>query len=101
MRNKDRVFDAGIDVESGMPLTKALDLTDTVSFVSLLKCQKELAQMKPGDSLEVIMNDPDMVEDLTKIVDRSMNRVTERSLNGDRFKIKITKETRFNEKSIE
>jgi TusA-related sulfurtransferase len=74
-----------------MPSTKVLDLSDTVSFVSLLKCQKEIAQLKPGDSLEVIMDDPDMVDDLIKIVDRSMNRVTERSLNGDRFKIKITK----------
>ena len=75
-----------------MPSTKALDLTDTVSFLSLLKCQKELAQLKPGDSLEVVMNDPDMVDDLITIVDRSMNRIAERSLNGDRFKIKITKE---------
>ena len=74
-----------------MPPTQALDLTDTVSFLSLLQCQKALAQMKAGDSIEIIMNDADMVNDLIKIVNRSNDRITEQSLNGNRYRIIITK----------
>ena len=76
-----------------MTTTKKLNLTDTVSFLSLLKCQKELSQIREGDSLEVVMDDLDMAKDLIKIIDRSNDRVTDRSLNGDRFKIIITKGT--------
>ena len=74
-----------------MQTTKKLDLTDTVSFLSLLKCQKELSQIEAGDSLEVVMDDLDMANDLIKIIHRSNDRVTERSQDGDRIKINITK----------
>jgi TusA-related sulfurtransferase len=77
-----------------MPTTKKLNLIDTVSFLSLLKCQKELSQIGEGDSLEVVMDDMDMANDLIKIIDRSNDRITERSLNGNRYKITITKGTR-------
>jgi TusA-related sulfurtransferase len=74
-----------------MQRTKKLDLSDTVSFLGLLKCQKELSQIGTGDLLEVIMDDPDMVNDLIKIIERSNDRVTERSQDGDRIKICIVK----------
>jgi TusA-related sulfurtransferase len=74
-----------------MKTTKKLDLTDTVSFLGLLKCQKELAQIGTGDRLEVVMDDPGMVNDLIKIIERSNDRVTEQSQDGDCIKICIAK----------
>ena len=76
-----------------MQTNKKLDLTDSVSFLSLLKCRKELSQIEAGDSLEVVMDDPGMANDLIKIIDRSNDRVTEQSQDGDRYKITITKGT--------
>ena len=74
-----------------MSTTKAIDLSDTISFLSLLKCRKELAQLNAGDSLEVLANDAEMVDNLIKIVDRSNDLVTERSQDGERFKVCILK----------
>ena len=74
-----------------MQRTKKLDLSDTISFLGLLKCQKELSQIEAGDLLEVVTDDLDMVNDLIKIVERSNDRVTERSQDGDRIKICIVK----------
>ena len=74
-----------------MQRTKKLDLSDTISFLGLLKCQKELSQIGAGDLLEVVTDDLDMVNDLIKIIERSNDRVTERSQDGDRIKICIVK----------
>ena len=74
-----------------MQTTKKLDLTDTVSFLSLLICQKELSQIGTGDSLEVVMDDPDMADDLIKIIERSNDRVADRSQDGNRIRIYIAK----------
>ena len=74
-----------------MQIIKKLDLTDTVSFLGILKCQKELSQIGAGDLLEVVMDDPDMVNDLITIIERSNDHVADRSQDGNRIKICIAK----------
>jgi hypothetical protein len=44
------------------------------------------------------MDDPDMVNDLLKIIERSNDRVTERSQDGGRTKIWIEKRSSTGEK---
>jgi TusA-related sulfurtransferase len=77
-----------------MPSTASLDLTDTVSFLGLLKCQKELSRLNPGETLEISTNDPEIVSDLAKIVERSNDQVINRSLQGETMIITIGKGTR-------
>jgi TusA-related sulfurtransferase len=77
-----------------MPSTASLDLTDTVSFLGLLKCQKELSRLNPGETLEISTNDPKIVSDLVKIVERSNDQVINRSLQGETMIITIGKGTR-------
>ncbi|MEJ2097569.1 MAG: sulfurtransferase TusA family protein [Deltaproteobacteria bacterium] len=77
-----------------MPSTKKLDLTDTVSFLSLLKCRQELSRLDRNQTLEITTNDPEMVSDLLKIIERSNDRVLKRSLQGETIHITIGKGTR-------
>jgi TusA-related sulfurtransferase len=77
-----------------MPSTKKLDLTDTVSFLSLLKCRQELSRLNLNQTLEITTNDPEMVSDLLRIIKRSNDRVLKRSSQGGRIRITIGKGTR-------
>lgn len=77
-----------------VPSTKKLDLTDTVSFLSLLKCRQELSRLDRNQTLEITTNDPEMVSDLLKIIERSNDRVLKRSLQGETIRITIGKGTR-------
>ena len=59
-----------------MNLKQEINLIDTVSWLSLLKCKDMLSKMALGDVLEVLIKDPEVIEDLTKIVNRSQDQLT-------------------------
>lgn len=70
---------------------KSLDLIGVVSPVSLLECKRMLAEMAAGAELEVLLRDPDIVEDLVKIVERSHDRLLQCDRQGDHFRLILKK----------
>ena len=72
-----------------MPQKFELILSDVLPFVNLLKFKNEMTRLKPGDLLEVRLNDEDMVGDLEKIVNRSEDRIAGKIKEGDLIKISI------------
>jgi len=70
---------------------QTLDLSDTLSFLSLLKLKSKLADAKAGDILEVILNNQDTITDLERIVRRSKDRISQKIQDKDRFRIRIVK----------
>jgi len=70
---------------------QTLDLSDTLSFLSLLKLKSKLADVKAGDILEVILNNQDTITDLERIVRRSKDRISQKIQDKDRFRIRIVK----------
>ena len=73
------------------PISKELDLIGVVSPVCILKCKSELARMATGYTLEVLLQDPEVVEELIKIVERSKDHVIKSEQEGDHFRIQLKK----------
>ena len=83
--------------------TSQLNLVGVVSPVCLLKCQSALNILKPGNILEVMVQDPEVVNNLQKIIERSANQVIKTERRDDYFQIVIHRgfETKKTSKSEE
>ena len=55
------------------------------------KKESVLAEMDAGDMLEVLVQDPEVVEDLIKIVKHSQDQVIESKMEGDHYRISLKK----------
>ena len=78
-------------MEVEMSTTSELNLTGVISPVCLLKCKSSLNVMKPGERLEVILGDPEVADDLLRIVERSSDRIITRKKEGDCYRVCIEK----------
>jgi TusA-related sulfurtransferase len=67
-----------------MRVEKILDLCGVLAPYCLLICKSELAQMDPGAILEVHLRDPETIEDLLTILDRSGEAVVAQVQREDR-----------------
>lgn len=74
-----------------MNLKQEINLIDTVSWLSLLKCKDMLSKMTMGDVLEVLIKDPEVIEDLTKIFNRSQDQLLQKLREEDHYRIRIKK----------
>ena len=74
-----------------MALISELDLVGVGWPVCLLECKRSLKDLKPGDIIEISMQDPDAVHELVTIVERSQDHIIEMHEDLDRFRIQIQK----------
>jgi TusA-related sulfurtransferase len=70
---------------------RKIDLTHAISFMGFLLCKKELARMHVGSILEVTLDNPDFIDDLSQIIERSDDRIVEQKRVGRVYKICIRK----------
>ena len=75
---------------------KELDLIGVVSPVCLLKCKRVLSEMSAGETLDILLQDPDVVEELVKIIDRSADKVIQTAQERDHYRIRLIKGETFN-----
>ncbi|MFH2219693.1 MAG: sulfurtransferase TusA family protein [Pseudomonadota bacterium] len=73
------------------PFSKELDLIGVISPLCILKCKSELARMDAGYVLEVLLQDPEVVGEIIKIVRRSRDRVMKSEQEGDHYRIWLKK----------
>jgi TusA-related sulfurtransferase len=78
-------------LEFFMAMKSELNLLGVMSPLCLLKCKSFLEEMKAGNSLEVLVQDPEVVEDLLKIIERSKDRVVKVEPEDEYFRIHIEK----------
>ena len=74
-----------------MPLNLKLNLKGILSPICLLKCKSVLAAMDAGEVLEVSLHDPDVVEELTKIVERSQDQLIKMAKQRENYLVHIQK----------
>jgi len=72
-----------------MKMASTLDLVGVVSPICLLKCKSALARLDPGEVLEVMVQDEEVVESLSMILKQSEDRMEAFSKDGDRYRISI------------
>jgi TusA-related sulfurtransferase len=68
-----------------------LRLTGMMYPFSLLVCQKTLYGLSAGDEIDVLISEPAAVADLTRIIERSPDRILENCREGDCFRVRIRK----------
>jgi TusA-related sulfurtransferase len=74
-----------------MPSITELNLIGVATPICLLKCKRVLAGMNAGEMLEILLQDPDVVEELVKIVTRSADKVIQSAPEGDHYRIRLIK----------
>jgi TusA-related sulfurtransferase len=74
-----------------MPSKSELNLTGVAWPVCLLKFKSALNNLCAHDVLEVLARDPDVVENIILIVDRSADRVVNQQKEGETYRIAIEK----------
>ena len=68
-----------------------MDLIGVVSPVCLLKCKSVLAGLSAGDMLEILLQDPEVVDELAKFIQPSKDRVISKEREEDHYRICVKK----------
>jgi TusA-related sulfurtransferase len=71
--------------------TSQLNLTGISWPVCLLKFKQNLLALRMGEKLEVLVQDPDVADQIIMIVDRSEDKIIDRQRDGERFRLCIQK----------
>jgi TusA-related sulfurtransferase len=74
-----------------MPAKLELDLVGIAWPVCLLKFKSALNEICSCNVLEVLTHDPDVVENITLIVDRSEDTLINRQKEGDIYRLSVEK----------
>jgi TusA-related sulfurtransferase len=68
-----------------------LDLIGVVSPICLLKCKSALSRLNPGEVLEVMVQDEEVVESLSMILKQSQDSMESFKKEGECFRLSIRK----------
>jgi tRNA 2-thiouridine synthesizing protein A len=74
-----------------MKRASTLDLIGDVSPICLLKCKSALARLNPGEVLEVMVRDQEVVESLSMILKQSQDSMEAFFKEGEGYRISIRK----------
>jgi TusA-related sulfurtransferase len=74
-----------------MGIAREINLVGVPWPLSLLKCDKVLNDMSPGESLTAILDDPLLKEDLLLLLDAMPEATVEVAQFGNRCELKIEK----------
>ena len=74
-----------------MPSKSELDLCGVTWPVCLLEFKSALNDLCPCEVLDVLAQDPDVVENIILIVDRSEDKLINRQKEGDIYRLSVEK----------
>lgn len=74
-----------------MAKTAKLDLLGVVTPICLLKSKEALGRMHPGEVLEIWVQDPEVIESLSKILEHSGDRLEGSFKEKDSYRILVRK----------
>ena len=72
-----------------MEMASTLDLIGVVSPICVLKCKSALSRLNPGEVIEVMVQDEEVVESLSMILKQSQDRMEAFSKEGGCYRISI------------
>lgn len=77
-----------------MGSTVVLDLRGIALPASLLECNRALMGLGEMDTLDVLVHDPEVAEDMVRIIQRSRKRTIHSQREGNFFRIRVGPDTR-------
>jgi len=72
-------------------MASTLNLIGVVSPICLLKCKSALSRLTPGDVIQVMVQDEEVVESLSMILKQSQDSMESFTREGECFRISIRK----------
>lgn len=72
-----------------MSIQSELNLIGVFSPVCLMRCKSELNTMQSGDYVDVLIADPEVADELEKIIKPSNDKVIHRRKESDHYRIRI------------
>jgi TusA-related sulfurtransferase len=72
-----------------MSSIKKLDLRGIVLPVALLNCSRAVSQLESHECLEILIHDPEVGDTLSRIIERSQDRIVRRVRVGGHYRIKV------------
>ena len=74
-----------------METASTLDLIGVVSPICLFKCKSALSRLDPGEVIEIVVQDEEVVESLSMILKQSQDSMESFTKEGECFRISIRK----------
>ena len=74
-----------------MSTPSELNLIGVFCPVCLMKCKSTLNSMQSGETMDVLIADPEVVGELEKIIHRSDDQVIHRMKESDHYRLRILK----------
>ncbi|RLB30636.1 MAG: sulfurtransferase TusA family protein [Deltaproteobacteria bacterium] len=74
-----------------MPKRSRIDLSGVVSPICLLQCKRALGERNRGDTLEILLRDPEVVDDLVKIINHSPDQLISKDRKEECYRIVVRK----------
>ncbi len=68
-----------------------LNLIGVFFPICLLKCKSTLHAMHPGERMDVLVSDPEVLDELEKIIRRSKDQIIHRLKKPDHCRLRIQK----------
>ncbi|MBT8359051.1 MAG: sulfurtransferase TusA family protein [Deltaproteobacteria bacterium] len=68
-----------------------LNLMNTISWVGLLQFQKNMEKMAAGDTIDIVTDNGETSQAVSKLVNRSGGEVIHSKKDGDNFLIRVQK----------
>ena len=74
-----------------MPSKSELNLIGVVWPVCLLQCNSELNRLYAGEEIDVLVQDPNVLKDLLKILERSSDLLVTTNKEGELYRLHVMK----------
>ncbi len=74
-----------------MTTQSELNLIGVFVPICLMKCKSALNSLQSGETLDVLIADPDVVDELIKIIERSGDQVISRRKESNHYRLRIQK----------
>lgn len=74
-----------------MTTQSELNLIGVFVPVCLMKCKSTLNTLQSGETMDVLIADPEVVANLEKIIERSDDQVISRRKESDHYRLRILK----------
>ncbi len=74
-----------------MPTKSVVNLVGVYSGFSLMITKKMLLDINPGERIHILLQDPEVIDDLNRIIDNSKDEIINILKEQDHFKISIQK----------
>ncbi len=74
-----------------MPINRNIDIREIAWPICVLKCKKEVSQLKKGEQIDVLVKDIDVVNNLVTLMEQLLDHSIEKLKENNHYRLIIKK----------